>query len=223
MYELFLANQQKPIHKWLHYFPIYERHFSDYKNKALTMYKIGVFKGGSLQLWKKYFGPFATIVGIDIDPRCKDLEEPQINIRIGDQSDTTFLQTVFDEFGPPDIVLDDGSHQMDHVNTTFDFLYGRMKDNGIYLIEDTHTAYLPDFGGGLNKADTIIEKSKSLIDQLNAYYCGLPTTFADSTFSIAFYDSVIVFEKRKWPKGIRIAPEIPGEHVLTVDQLVQMT
>jgi hypothetical protein len=60
-------------------------------------------------MWKRYFGPHATIIGIDINPKCKAYEEDQIAIRIGEQQDVTFLNSVLDEFGAPDIVLDDGS------------------------------------------------------------------------------------------------------------------
>ena len=206
MYESFLTNSQRPIQKWLHYFPVYERYFERFQNRSIVMYEIGVFQGGSLQFWKKYFGPFATIVGIDINPNCKSMEETQVHVRIGDQSDHKFLQEVFDEFGPPDIVLDDGSHQQDHINATLEFFYTRMKPESVYLIEDVHTAYFPSYGGGLLQENTIIERCKGLVDFLNGYYCDLPTEFADSTFSIALYDSIIVLEKKQWPKGLRVAP-----------------
>ena len=86
----FLTNRDRPIHKWTHYFPIYERHFARFVNQATTFIEIGVSKGGSLQLWKRYLGPFAQIVGIDIDANCKAFEEEQISIRTGDQSDPAF-------------------------------------------------------------------------------------------------------------------------------------
>lgn len=57
--------------KWAHYFPIYERHFSWYVNKSLTFLEIGVARGGSLQMWQRYFGPLAKIVGIDIQERSQ--------------------------------------------------------------------------------------------------------------------------------------------------------
>lgn len=69
----FLTNDTRLIHKWKHYFPIYERHFRQWVYKPLTFVEIGCGLGGSLQMWKRYFGPHATIVGIDILPRCKGL------------------------------------------------------------------------------------------------------------------------------------------------------
>ena len=88
----------------------------------MTFIEIGVAKGGSLQLWKRHLGPFAQIVGIDVNPACKAVEEDQIKICIGDQSDVDFLRRIVDEFGPPDVVLDDGSHKMHHISTSFGFL-----------------------------------------------------------------------------------------------------
>ncbi|MBV8898092.1 MAG: class I SAM-dependent methyltransferase, partial [Acidobacteriaceae bacterium] len=101
----FLTNDQRLIHKWTHYFPAYERHFQRFVNQSFTFVEIGCGEGGSLQMWKRYFGPFAQIVGIDIDPASKQFEETQIHVRIGDQADTRFLRSVLDEFGSPDIVL----------------------------------------------------------------------------------------------------------------------
>lgn len=57
-------------------------------------------------MWKRYLGPMARIVTIDIVP--KNIEESQIYVRTGDQSDETFLRSLVNEFGRPDIVIDDG-------------------------------------------------------------------------------------------------------------------
>lgn len=87
-------------------------------------------------MWKKYFGPHAQIVEIDIKDKCKKYQEEQVSVRIGDQSDHRFLAEVIEEFGPPDIVLDDGSHQMDNIASTFEYLYPLLSKNGVYLVED---------------------------------------------------------------------------------------
>jgi hypothetical protein len=194
----FLANEGRLIHKWTHYFPAYERHFERFVNRPLTFIEIGCGEGGSLQMWKRYFGPFALIVGIDIDSRCKEFEEDQIEVRIGDQSDAAFLAGVLGEFGTPDVVLDDGSHVMEHVLASFKFLYPRLQSNGVYMVEDLQTAYWPEYGGGLKREGTFIELCKNFIDELNADWTRgslAPSEFTKSTLSMHFYDSLAVFER----------------------------
>jgi SAM-dependent methyltransferase len=209
LWDLFLNNTGRVIHKWTHYFPIYERHFHGYVGRPVLFLEIGCGKGGSLQMWKKYFGPQARIVGIDIAPECKEFEESQIAVRIGDQSDLRFLGSVIEEFGPPDIVLDDGSHVMADILASFGFLYPRTEARGVYMVEDLHTAYWEEYGGGLSKEGTFIEKSKALIDELNADHSRgtVPASdFSRTTLSMHFYDSVVVFERGAY--GEKHAPQI---------------
>jgi hypothetical protein len=205
----FLTNDGRLIHKWKNYFPAYERHFHDFVNKSVMFVEVGCGVGGSLQMWKRYFGPHATIVGIDVLPECKDYEEDQIEVRIGPQQDTAFLQGLLDEFGPPDIVLDDGSHKMSDMAATFEFLYPRLSKNGVYMVEDLHTCYWAEYGGELHKPDTFVETCKALIDELNADHTReavTPTAFTRSTLSIHFYDCAVVFQKgmhtKKWAPRI---------------------
>ena len=204
LWQDFLTHDGYPIDKWAHYFPIYDRHFSWYANKSLTFLEIGVARGGSLQMWQRFFGPLAKIVGIDIRERSKSYEAPGTFVRIGDQADEQFLQSLIDEFGVPDIVLDDGSHQMEHIAKTFNFLYPRLPKNGVYLVEDLHTAYWDEFGGGVSKPETFINLSKEYIDRLNADHSRgqvVPNFITRQTFGISFYDSVVVFEKGEvWSK-----------------------
>lgn len=198
----FLTNDQRLIHKWEHYFPVYERHFARYINRPVLILEIGVFKGGSLQMWKRYFGPYARIVGIDIDPTCKAFEETQISVRIGDQSDPEFLHSVLQEFGEPDIIIDDGSHQQQHILASFRALYPFMRSDGVYLVEDLHVAYMRAFGGGHKAETSFIEVSKHLIDELNTLKERLsrqPSRFAAETMSMHFYPGIVVFEKGQHP------------------------
>jgi hypothetical protein len=161
-------------------------------------------------MWKRYLGPHAQIIGIDVNPECKDFAEDQIEIRIGSQSDAGFLADVIKEFGTPDVVLDDGSHQMSDVVETFRFPYPRTSPNGVYLVEDLHTAYWDEYGGGLRREGTFIENCKGLIDELNADWTRdalPPTDFTRSTLSMHFYDSMAVFERgRRLPHSdVRIS------------------
>jgi hypothetical protein len=206
-----LSHDKRLINKWKHYFPIYERHFTDFVYKPVTFIEIGCGLGGSLQMWKQYFGPHARIVGIDINPQCKRFADDQIEIHIGAQQDPGFLQRVIDQVGIPDIVLDDGSHVMSHILATFDFLYPKMLKNGVYLVEDLHTAYWEEYEGGLRKPASFIELCKNLIDELNADHSRSampPTEFTKSTTAIHFYDSVVVFERGAYTK--KLATEIGG-------------
>jgi len=206
LWQDFQSNTGKLVLKWHHYFPIYEKHLSPWRNKTLTFIEIGTFRGGSLQMWRRFFGPMATIVGIDIDPSCKAHEAEGIHVRIGDQSDPKFLESIIAEFGQPDIIIDDGSHQMEHLRKSFEYLYPKMSKNGLYIAEDLHTCYFDEFGGGINKPDTFINISKRFIDSLNADHSRgvIESDFLTRhTFGMHFYDSIIVFERGTIPiKGM---------------------
>ncbi|WP_238314856.1 class I SAM-dependent methyltransferase [Methylobacterium organophilum] len=199
LYSQFLDNTGRPIHKSGHYFFAYERHFGKYVGQPVTFLEIGAGNGGSSQMWKRWLGPLAQIVTIDINEVCRQYADEQVSVRIGDQSDPIFLQSLIDEFGPPDAVLDDGSHQMHHVTETFSFLYERIAPNGVYMIEDMHTAYWPDYGGGRGDPRSIIECFKGLIDDLNADHIRdgsvSPSNFTRQTIAMTAYDSILVFEK----------------------------
>lgn len=198
LWSAFLNKQGRSALKWKHYFSAYEAHFSRFVNRPVLLIEIGCGNGGSLQLWKQYLGPHARIVGLDIDPRCARYDEDQIEVRIGAQQDIAFLERVVTEFGSPDIVVDDGSHLASHVSATFGFLYPRTSPTGVYMIEDTHTSYFPDYEGGYRRPGTVIELCKDLIDQLNADHslgARPPTEFTRSTLSIHIYDSLVAFER----------------------------
>ncbi len=123
----FENNDKRLINKFNHYFDVYERHFSKFRGKKVTIVEIGVFQGGSLQMWRDYFGPDATIWGIDIDPNCKTLEEKDTHILIGSQEDPDFLNSIVDKIGPIDLLIDDGGHTQNQQIVTFDVLFKHSK------------------------------------------------------------------------------------------------
>lgn len=205
----FYNNKGPKIYKWDHYFDIYDRHFSKYRNKDIVILEIGVYDGGSLLMWKNYFGRNAKIYGIDIDPRCLNVvHEENIEVIIGSQNDTQFLRNLKKQLPKIDILIDDGSHQVKDQIITFEELFYHIEDDGIYLCEDLHTSYWKDYGGEYKNPSTFIEYMKTHIDKLNAYNANcleLPiSNFTQSTNSIHFYDSVVVIEKqlRKKPNVI---------------------
>lgn len=199
LHRYFLNNSNKLLDKWLHYFDIYERHLERFRGKKPTMIEIGVFGGGSLQMWKSYLGEGARIIGVDINPECKRHEDENIEIFIGSQDDESLLASIVEKYGNIDIVLDDGSHMMKHMIDTFNFLYPRISPTGTYLVEDLHTCYWDNYDGGLRREGSFIEMAKGKIDELNAVHSrGTQevTPFTRSTASICCYDSIIAFEKR---------------------------
>jgi hypothetical protein len=123
------------VDKWRHYFEIYDKHFARFRSEDVRILEIGVDHGGSLQLWKKYFGLNAQIVGLDIDPACAEYAEDQIEIRIGNQSDVALLKSL----GAFDIVIDDGSHRTQDQEASLEALWPQVR--GVYLIEDCHQSY----------------------------------------------------------------------------------
>lgn len=220
--ELFYNHEGKLIHKWDHYFDIYEKYFSAFVGKEINILEIGVSHGGSLQLWKKYFGEMANVYAIDINPQCKNLEEDRVKIFIGSQTDKTFLKGVAAELPALDIVLDDGGHTMEQQIVSFESLFLKLKEGGLYMVEDTHTSYWHSHHGGLRKANTFIEYSKRLVDD-SLYEAHIPdkqklviNEITKHINCISYYDSIVVFEKfrRVQPFHIRkgaetIEPYIP--------------
>ena len=201
---IFDRHTGRAILKWDHYFELYERYFSRFRGTDVVILEIGVYQGGSLQLWKSYFGADATIIGIDIHPSCKQFEDEQTSIYIGSQSDPVFLHGLMQSIPRPDIILDDGGHRMHQQITSFEHLFGHLKEDGVYVIEDLHTSYWKEYDGGYKRKDTFVEYSKGLIDQLHAYHSRSrrlrPGRFAPDIRGLHFFDSMLVIKKGAHPK-----------------------
>jgi hypothetical protein len=206
---LIYQHEGRLVHKWLHYPDLYDRHFVPFRGTPLKMLEIGVFEGGSLEIWRRYFGVEATIYGIDINPDCADRVSEPNQVRIGSQADPAFLRSVVEEMGALDIVLDDGSHIAAHQWASFETLFPMMKEGGLYVIEDLHTSYWPGFHqGGYRRAGSAIEMIKSMIDDLHGWYHrkNARTAAGGSVAGIHIYDSIVFIEKRLAtpPQHIRV-------------------
>lgn len=208
--ELYAKHTGRMVIKWVHYLPIYDQLFERYRAgmpesmpaRPIRMLEIGVMRGGSLDLWRSYFGPEATIFGIDIDRACAALDTPENPVRIGSQADPEFLKRVVAEMGGIDIVLDDGSHIARHQRASLDALLPLLSEGGLYVIEDTQCSYWASYGGGLRRPGQIVEVAKSMVDGLSKWSyrgpIGKRAKFAsDEIESITFFDSVVAFRKAK--------------------------
>ena len=210
--EIFNSNRKNITYKQENYFEVCDAHFKRFVGAECTVLEIGVSKGGSLQMWKAYFGDKAKIYGIDVNPKCKQFEAENINIFIGSQSDRKFLRRIIKELPEIDVLIDDGGHTMEQQIISFEELFPYVKDNGIYLCENVNTSYWEEYGGGINNPTTFIEFSKTLIDILNARHFKddkiKETPLTRNLHSLHFYDSRLVIEKRinksLWNKKIDI-------------------
>ncbi len=201
--EIYDNHNGRLLNKWNHYIAIYDQYFSKYRNKEFVFLEIGIAHGGSLQMWREYFGPQATIIGVDVNPECKKFEEGNTKIYIGSQEDENFLNQLKSLLPKVDVLLDDGGHTMKQQITTFNILFDQVKENGLYACEDLHTSYWFEYGGGYKKKTSFIEFSKTFIDYIHGWHATKkekPKMFNKITESVAgihFYDSILILEKKK--------------------------
>jgi len=199
--DLFYTLEKSSI-KWNTYFDVYERHLSKFVGKSPKILEIGVLDGGSIELWLKYFGKDTTIVGLDINPK-NFTYDGNVTFEQGDQGDHDFWDSFLSRHGTFDIVIDDGGHTMHQQNTTLHKVFPSINEGGVVIIEDTHTSYWADWGGIPTSPTTFLNNSKKLTDVVNRHHFkgevldnDTLNNFAD-LYSVSFYNSVVVFEKRK--------------------------
>lgn len=202
--DLFIKSKLQSI-KLSSYFDIYESLFSEFKNKPITFVEVGIFGGGSLFMWKKYFHPKSRIIGIDLNPKSKNYEKYGFEIFIGDQEDENFWKNFYKKIGKIDILLDDGGHTDIQQTQTLISSINNIKENGIIAIEDVHTSYLTEFGNP--SSSSFINYSKKIIDLINYRYSGLnklkyrknkiTDLFKKNVYSVNFFESVVAFRINK--------------------------
>ena len=117
--------------------PFYEIALEHLRLEPMNILEIGVESGGSLNMWHHYFG-HSTIYGFDISDHTH-LSKERIHINVGDQSDIEFLSSTYGKI-QFDIIIDDGSHFMDHQQISLGYLFKLLNPGGYYIIEDLHTS-----------------------------------------------------------------------------------
>jgi len=147
------------IWKWQHYFDIYDRHLHRFKDRAVRVLEIGIYSGGSLEMWRNYFGPLSEIYGVDIEPACEAYQSDSVKVFIGDQGDRNFWMRFKNEVQDIDIVIDDGGHLPEQQIVTFEELLPHLRPGGVYICEDIHgtlntfAAYVYGLAQNLNAGD----------------------------------------------------------------------
>jgi hypothetical protein len=218
-FKLFL-NSKKFSTKHKKYFDVYDEIFKDYINKPITFVEIGILNGGSLELWREYFGPHARIIGIDLNPECKKFEQNGIEIFIGDQSNPNFWDDFYNKVGSIDILLDDGGHtNLQQIITTVKSV-GNIKDGGLLVTEDTHTSYRSEFNNPSKKS--YINFSKKIIDDINFTHPGLGEfkhSLNKNIYSIRFFESFVVCYINRKKTYMNSIIENKSKNLATIDDL----
>lgn len=185
----------------LHYPAVYERHLARFRNTDVHLLQMGTGDGERLELWKRYFGPDARIIGVDSEPGARALEDEQISVLVGDREDPAFLREIRDTLPRIDVLLDDGGHNVAQQIASFEALFLHLSTEGVYICETAQSCYWTQYGGGYGKPGTLMEISKGLIDDLHGYHKRgrnpdfQVTDFTRSLESIHFYDGMVVLEK----------------------------
>ena len=203
---IFYAHDGLPSDKWHHYLAVYDRHVGAVRDRrrradpddGVRLLEIGVMRGGSLEVWRRYLGPSAIIHGLDIDETCEKHEDrPDLVVHIGDQKNEGLLERIATEMGGLDVVVDDGGHFSSDQIRTFEALYPLLASDGVYVCEDTHTSYWPEYGGSLKHPRSFIEYAKDLVDHIHAWHADgvIGDAFARATSGVFFYDSMVVVER----------------------------
>jgi hypothetical protein len=174
------------------YFDVYDLLLQKYQDKPITFVEVGIWGGGSLFMWRDFFGPKARIIGIDLNPAAIKWEKEGFEIFIGNQSDPAFWESFKAKVGPVDVLLDDGGHTYVQQIITMESMIDQINDDGILIVEDTHTSYMARFG---DKKISFSNYAKSWIDRLNARFSAFKDDGKDTrVHSMEVFESIIAFK-----------------------------
>jgi hypothetical protein len=196
------------IWKFNHYFESYERHFARFRGQGVHVLEIGIYSGGSLQMWQNYFGPRCKIYGVDIEARCKAYETESVRIFIGDQADRSFWRRFKQEVPLLDIVIDDGGHLPEQQIVSLEELLPHLRPAGVYLCEDVDpafnefAAYVCGLAQDLNSA-----RWEFNVDDNERRSVSKTTPFQSAVSGIHLYPYLTVIERTSAPVSELVAPK----------------
>jgi 23S rRNA U2552 (ribose-2'-O)-methylase RlmE/FtsJ len=119
------------------YIDEYERLLTPYRDN-INFLEVGVSHGESIQMWSEFFND-SNIFGVDITPVNLRhlLDREEFKIIIGDATQESILELLPKDI-MFDVIIDDGSHILYHQINTFNIFKSRMKEGGIFIIEDVN-------------------------------------------------------------------------------------
>ena len=134
------------IGKYRHYFDIYEQHMAKFRRQErVRMLELGVRSGGSLRMWKEYFGDALELHGIDINPNSKIFQDTanNVHVHIGSLADEEFMRGCANDSAVRHHPRRRVHHSSDQ-KLAFEVLYPTLQPRGGYIVEDVHTNYWND-------------------------------------------------------------------------------
>ena len=116
-------------------------------------------------MWDDYFRhPDALIVGIDVDiPAIKF--PSRIRTIICNQNDSRGLNEMAEQYGPFDVVIDDGCHYRKETQNSFRILWPHVSAGGWYIIEDWAVGYWsdqPQYHGMVELVEELVQSAAVL-------------------------------------------------------------
>lgn len=196
-------SQGPGIWKWRHYLELYHRHLAKFIDQEAHVLEIGIYSGGSLEMWKEYFGRHAQIYGVDIMDECKSYEGDAVRIFIGDQADENFWRRFKGSVPVLDVAIDDGGHQVEQQIASLEALLPHLRPGGVYICEDIHGitnrfhAYICGLTRNMNSFTRCTD-----VDELASSSSG----FQRHLHSVHLYPFAVVIEKRATEVEKFVAP-----------------
>jgi hypothetical protein len=175
--------------KWRHYFPIYERHLARFVGCEVHVVEVGIFSGGSLDMWRGYFGAGARIYGVDIEPACTKYAAERVDVFIGDQGDPAFWEQFLQQVPRVDVLLDDGGHQPHQQIVTLKAMLPALSPGGVYICEDSH--------GSTHAFHSFVDGLTRRLHSLDLG--GHPSPLQQHVASVHRYPFITVIEKPSLP------------------------
>lgn len=199
------------VWKWRHYFPIYEKHFRRFVGSEVYIMEIGIYSGGSLRMWRNYFGERAHIYGVDMAPETKVYENNSAygnpeRIFVGDQSSPALWDRVKAETPKIDILIDDGGHMPSLQNASLRLAFDHLSPGAVYLCEDVSVS---SFGSGFVQMifnELVLDIMSPAVRNAHNhngddYKAVQPSVWQRYVPEISFYPFIVVLEKSPLLEG----------------------
>ena len=129
------------------------------------------FQGGGSLMALSYFFNKSKIYGLDLINK-EFVNTKRIKALVGSQNDQKTLEKIGKNNGLFDVIIDDGSHFVDHQLTSFKTLYKYLNNNGLYIIEDLSGSYKKSTNGdpNLSSNKNIIEYFSKHVHSTNSQF-----------------------------------------------------